>query len=715
MNGANMDSAILERSRKNRPAPVPADNVPHDRRTARRRAFAGLAAILLAAGGVAHADVTLYDDALQNGWENWSWGGGTNLANTTPVHAGSRSISFAGNDYNAVSFGTSSPLVTGSLQSLRFWVHGGTTGGQAITVFLQNTQTADSASAPLDGFVSGGSIAANQWRQVTVPMSSFAALAAFDQIALISESGGTQPTVYFDDVTLVSGASGEDLIFANGFEGDGSPPAGGLVIERGVGIDGIAGDRFTWRDSASQPRSAVLAHNNAGTTATGSRGGELREFQYQAGGATRTVRATSDGFGGFGYVVAHTGDESHCTGGGDSSSLGHFTPGSFQRVFEGRHHAIFRFTQNYPRYCTTSAPAQQYNVPVTIDWVFSNGRDDPLWSITWDLSGVPVNRLSDDSRAPYGQMRIDGAASDAARAQIAGVAWGDYYRFTSTTNPVTFNSAWTWNQANSVPHVKLWTSGVDATMGTVQTQTIQQQDAGGYWGQDLWMKTSATASGCPGNYLMPCDYNWPFQSINYELYGGATQNARLAWGTNFGFLGQQQYRIRGNAWYGGGANALPGDPMASGWPKKSYSTWIVLGTHSSDPVGARVSEVAAVQSLALTATIGSVATQGPAGIADATPYTYAPAGWDRVYGALTFHASSNRIDANIAVGAGTLRNPLIVVRGWTGGLPSTLKLGGATLVRDVDWLPSPRSGANELWITLRRNLSGASNRLEIAP
>ena len=46
------------------------------------------------------------------------------------------------------------------------------------------------------------------------------------------------------------------------------------------------------------------------------------------------------------------------------------TPGHWQRVFEGRHHAIFRFTQNYPRNC----PSFARTIPVTIDWMFSTGH-----------------------------------------------------------------------------------------------------------------------------------------------------------------------------------------------------------------------------------------------------------------------------------------------------------------------------------------------------
>ena len=66
-----------------------------------------------------------------------------------------------------------------------------------------------------------------------------------------------------------------------------------------------------------------------------------------------------------------------------------------------------------------------------------------------------------------------------------------------------------------------------------------------------------------------------------------------------------------------------------------------------------------------------------------------------MYAALTFVAAGNALDANIGVGAGrTLRKPLLVVRGVT-AYPATVRLNGATLVRDTDYFPSLRAGARQ--------------------
>lgn len=678
----------------------------------RWREMALVVAVGVIAAVPARADLVVYDDALQNGFEDWSWGGGSNFANPAPVHGGTASIALAGNNYNAISLAKpGAGFTTAAFPSLRLWVHGGSGGNQALTLALENTAPAAQASVALNTYIPGGGPAAGTWKQVTVPLASaFPSIAQFDRINIQSNAAGSQPTVYFDDIALASATL--DPIFANGFEGSAPPAGNGLVQEQNVTVAGMLSDRFTWRDSLARPRVAVLAQNNGAPGPGGARGGALREFRYQTpANATRVAGVTNygnGGYAGFGYVVSHSAWVGNVCA-GDDSPLGGFIPGQFQRVFTGRHHAIFRFTQNYPRNCRESGAPQSVPLPVTIDWVFATGRDHPLWAVTFDMSGLPANYLNDDSRAPYGELEFDGDGSQL----VSGVAWGDLWKFTTTSAPLTLGSSWTWNQPNTVPYVKEWITGTDATMGLVQTQPLLQHDAGGGrnpWWHDMtqfWNKTSADGPAGDG-YLMPWQGEWPYQSIAWSL-GAATptNNTRLTWGTQFGFLGQTSYESNTNA----GDNG----PLRPGHPRQSYSVYVVLGAHSTGPVEAQRSEIEVVQTLTLSASIGSVATGGPAGINRPDTMSYVPAGFDPVYGALTFNATGNALDANIAVGAGTLRHPLVIVRGYGAAAYPTLKLNGQTLVMDQDWFPSLRAGSNELWITLDRDLVGATNHVVITP
>ncbi|MEO6326590.1 MAG: hypothetical protein ABIT01_10365 [Thermoanaerobaculia bacterium] len=679
----------------------------------------GVLALSLCAGLARAQDVVVYTEALQPGFEDYSYSnnaGDLDFVSTTQAHTGTKSIAFRGNtSFNALSIHSTSVYTTAQYPTIHFWIHGGTTGGQQLQIALENGGAGLVASGSLNSYISGSSIAANSWREVTVAIGQapLSYAGSFDRITLQTGVGTAQPFLYVDDISLVPGVV---------------PPAANVIqIEQNVSIDpGFASflsDRFTWRDAADRPRVAVLTHNDnpaiGPTTGYPNHGGSLREFRYQlpADNVTRVANLTTygnGGYGGFGYVVSHSNNLGNCVN-PDDSPLGYGTAGLYERVFEGRHHVIFRFTQNYPRNCS-SPPATARTIPVTIDWVFSTGRDNPLWAITYDMSGITANVLDDDSRAPYGELNIDGQGAQ----DIDGVAWGDRYKFTSTSAPVTLNSAWTYTTPNTVPYVKEWIAGPitgshtrDATMGIVQTQTMSQQDAaggriGGYHDiTPFWNKTSAQGSASPGSgYLMPWQDDWPYQANAFNLGTaapptGSNNNSRLTWRTQYGFLGQTFYTLHD-----------PNDGSAPGWPKKSYSTYIVLGTHTTLPVEAQVTQVETVQSLSLSATLGLVVANGPAGINRADSITYDPVGYNHVYGALAFAASTNNLTANIGVGTGTLKKPLVIVGNYTGAYP-TVKLASVTLVADVDYFASLRASANELWITLNRDLTGATNSLEI--
>ena len=683
-----------------------------------------IGALALFAAVTVHAQLTVYDDALQNGFVDYSYGGvpaDFDFANTNPVHSGTKSIRFVGDNFNALAFAhPGGTFTTAQYPIFHFWIHGGTVGGQHVRIEIYNGGGPFVSNALIDTYIAGGSIAANVYREVTVNLTQapLSYNGSFDRIDLQSDQAAVQPVLYIDDIALNPPAA--------------PPPAGAIQYVHDITVQpaGLPSDKFTWQDSAGHPRVAVLAHNDT-LGPHGAYGGALHEFDYQLGdGSTRIANATTygnGGYGGFGYIVSHAGDFSHCVG--DDSPLGFGTAGNWQRVFEGRHHAIFRFTQNYPRNCPVTQPAnlaeQHRTIPVTFDWIFSTGRDNPVYAITWDIDLMSANpqpdTFDDDTRAPYGELNIDGDGGTA----IDGVAWGDRYKFTSTgPTPVTLDSSWDWTQPNTVPYIKEWIAGArDATMGLVQTQTNPQQDAAG--GREavpsmtsFWTKTSATiAGGHACNKVgrvtsFPCADDWPYQaladSLDYEYDHlanptKATNNARLTWKTQYGFIGKTAYPLLDNSGL-----------TAPGYPKKSYSTYVVLGQHTNLPVEAQVAQILAIESVTLTAAVGTVRTQGPAGITRADNVTYQPAGYNHVYGALAFNAAGNQLDANIAVGAGTLKKPLIIVSNYTAGDP-TVKIAGAAATADVDYFASLRPTASELWITLNRDLNGATNHIEINP
>ena len=603
----------------------------------------------------------------------------------------------------------------GSLSSSTYTTNAVTTNCTVIANFAINTYTVTPSAG------SGGTLTPSTPQTVNYNATTNFTVSATVGYHVVSVTGcgGSLNTG-----TYTTGPITANCTVTATFALDSPPPACGLT-DTPVTVDNMLSDQFSWCDSTGQPRTAVLAHNDqTGPAGSGTHGGELRQFTYKVGANTRTIGSPIRDHGGFGYIVSHSlTNIANC----DDSDLGHAYTGTWTQVFKGRHHAIFRFQQNYPRHCTVDPPATAYAMPVTIDWIFSTGRDSPIWAVTYDVHSIPADVLADDSRAPYGTLNIDGSSGLYMDNDVAGVAWGDRYRYVTTNAAATADSTWDWSAVNTVPFTELWMQNVDASMGLVQTQTMSQQDAGGgrqpygpgtYDVSSYWGKTSADGQGCPDGaddqqigvaHKTPCIGYWPYQLVSFNYYspanlGQTTNDAQITWGTQYGFLGQTAYALHDST--------LPGGSTASGYPKKSYSVHVVLGTHGS--VAAQRTQVEAVQTLALTATTGSVVTSGPAGVNRADTVTYSPAGYDHIYGALAFNAASNVLDANINVGSGTLKKPLIIVHNYTSAAyPTSLKLNGTALVMDTDYFPSLRGTANELWITLNQNLAGATNHLEI--
>jgi hypothetical protein len=165
---------------------------------------------------------------------------------------------------------------------------------------------------------------------------------------------------------------------------------------------------------------------------------------------------------------------------------------------------------------------------------------------------------------------------------------------------------------------------------------------------------------------------------------------------NFGAVGQRSYPIYGN------------DGTASGYPYQSYATHVVLGRHSDAAVAAQVTEVEAVQHTTLTASVGTVVTSGPAGVARTDTVTYAPAGYNPIYGTWELSAAGGQVDAELAT-SGTLQSPVLVVHAWTSGqLPASVNVGDHTLVADTQYFATLDAARQALWITLPGSYTGAT-------
>ncbi|HTA30296.1 MAG TPA: hypothetical protein VK731_07410, partial [Candidatus Cybelea sp.] len=152
---------------------------------------------LLANGALAQSDQIVYDDALENGWQIYPWGGVTNnVANTSPVHSGTYSISVNATNYGAL-YLAHAAFNTAAYSNLTFWINGGANGGQHLQI--QATVNGNEQTAVLLN-----ALPSNSWQQITTSWSALGvANTAIDGI-WIKEQTSAQVLFYVDDIKLIA-------------------------------------------------------------------------------------------------------------------------------------------------------------------------------------------------------------------------------------------------------------------------------------------------------------------------------------------------------------------------------------------------------------------------------------------------------------------------------------------------------------------------------
>jgi hypothetical protein len=443
---------------------------------------------------------------------------------------------------------------------------------------------------------------------------------------------------------------------------------------------GYDSDVYRWLDADKLPRTAVLTRNSH-MDPGGSHGGMLRQFRFHAGGTERVATGTGvrSRWNGWGYVVSHY--DNLVARSADVS-------GTFRQALRGRHHTVHEFSWVLSMYPTP--------VKATVHWLLATGRDYPVYAITYDTSaaGPAGLAVAADSRAPYGDIAWDG---DGTHALVDGVGWGDKYRFVSLDEPLTAQSRWDYSQPNVVPYALSWSRQADAEMGAVQTLDWVHQNAGGSWLTNNWGRTYAQRvdAGQFGSWLMPPNWNWPFQICQYEMDDRhPTSSKRLAWGLMYGAVGKPSY------WGYGYQSRL------SGHPYQSYSVYMVMGQHSKGEVLGQVAQVEHMLKARLQAARGQLLSQGPGGVARSDSVRYPVAGYNSIYGTYELQAdASGAFELGMEAVGGAIENPVFRVHGL-GGVPACLMLDGKALAVDEDYFASYDEQERTLWLTLRRTWSG---------
>ncbi len=172
--------------------------------------------------------LTVYDDLLSPEFINYGWAE-MDLEESTIVHGGSRSVRLNPDHDKALYFYKDRIMVADDYDSLRFWVHGGTTGGQKVKLVL-SLGGQGMAERYVDELLPGG-IPAGQWAEVNVRLSELGVQGLLDGIWLWGE--GEQESIYIDDMRFmpkdVGGSTSGGSTSGNGTSTGGSTSGGGTT------------------------------------------------------------------------------------------------------------------------------------------------------------------------------------------------------------------------------------------------------------------------------------------------------------------------------------------------------------------------------------------------------------------------------------------------------------------------------------------------------
>ncbi|MDB5225183.1 MAG: hypothetical protein JWL87_135 [Candidatus Adlerbacteria bacterium] len=146
---------------------------------------------------------TIYADTTS--WDNWSWGSTQNFSNTSPTYAGSNSIAVTYTEAWGGLYLHNAGISTVGSTHLRLAFRS-TSASPLLQVIGYNSGGSPANTVQLSSYVSGGTIAANTWYSIDIPLADLGIAGAMTTgFVFQKDSTGT---VYYDDIRLISISGG---------------------------------------------------------------------------------------------------------------------------------------------------------------------------------------------------------------------------------------------------------------------------------------------------------------------------------------------------------------------------------------------------------------------------------------------------------------------------------------------------------------------------
>jgi len=158
---------------------------------------------------LAAADLLIYTDGLEPGWADWSWNATSlNLLSTAEVYTGTYAVAVDLGSWGSLSF-RHTDFGTGPWEALEFYIHGGTSGGQQLRVFLHGAGGGQSGTElpPValnnPAYIAGGTVDAGVWKRVRIPLADLSGAGTVISRVNI-QAVGDQPLFHVDAMRLVA-------------------------------------------------------------------------------------------------------------------------------------------------------------------------------------------------------------------------------------------------------------------------------------------------------------------------------------------------------------------------------------------------------------------------------------------------------------------------------------------------------------------------------
>ncbi|GIV95981.1 MAG: hypothetical protein KatS3mg057_0638 [Herpetosiphonaceae bacterium] len=220
------------------------------------------------------ATTIIYHDALAASWQNWSWAS-VDFQATSPVYSGTNSIAVTYSGWDGL-YLYHPGLDTGGSSRLRFFIHGGNAGGQQLHVYAVRADDPDGAHGPE---ISVSPPAAGAWSEVQISLADLGAdNRLITGLVWQASSGGAQPTLYIDDIALISDESPDGPVLSDGSLQPGAAPADGethVVVRAHVSDPQGVGDITSVTVDATNLGRGVVALRDDGRSNDGAAGDGL--------------------------------------------------------------------------------------------------------------------------------------------------------------------------------------------------------------------------------------------------------------------------------------------------------------------------------------------------------------------------------------------------------------------------------------------------------